>query len=152
MDSFLSKSTATSEPVSQADLIHQLEEKVARSQREIVTLSQMLLRSGVLGSGEKASQSTVLDDTTRQNMFKTMAMSLHLTRVPVIMRFGYFKRRHQRRLADALIRENLIDEAWYEKTYPQVVQSGLTPAIHFVVHGISAGHCPHPKFANEAML
>lgn len=138
-----------------SDYIAKLEAQVARSRDEIVTLSQLVMdvpRSPIHVLTERFSgQSGGLSQETLRAMFAVMAMSLHLTRVPLVMRFGFFKRRHQRRLAVALRHHNLIDPDWYAATYPEVEGSGEDPAIYFVTKGIEAGHAPHPQFVPESL-
>ncbi|MCB1433729.1 MAG: hypothetical protein KDK75_14965, partial [Alphaproteobacteria bacterium] len=39
-----------------------------------------------------------------------------------------------------------FDEDWYRTSYPDVVESDLAPAGHFLMHGRDRGHCPGPLF------
>lgn len=51
--------------------------------------------------------------------------------------------RAQEKLLDA---SGLVDAAWYLQTYPDVVQSGLTPVQHYVRLGAAMGRNPSPGF------
>lgn len=133
-----------------------MEAQLCQAQAEILTLSKALLQ--VPSAPDQPTQvdlkrptarSNALPRATVQAMFEVMALSLPLTRVPFVMRIGYFRRRHRRRLANALVQRGLIDTAWYLATYPEAAKSGLPPAIYFVSRGMAAGHVPHPMFASE---
>lgn len=43
----------------------------------------------------------------------------------------------------------LLDAAWYEATYPDVADSGLSAADHFMIHGWAEGRNPNPLFDTE---
>lgn len=131
--------------------IADLERRVERSQKEIVTLTKLVLKADSAPQivGIDATDGADIDDATRKSMFRIMAMSLHLTRVPFVMRLAYFQKRHQRRLVRALREAQLIDAEWYKETYPKVAESGEDPAFYFVRKGIAAGHVPHPRFMSE---
>lgn len=46
----------------------------------------------------------------------------------------------------------LFDAAWYLKTYPDVAESGMSPLVHYVLHGWREGRDPHPLFTNDWYL
>lgn len=136
--------------------IERLERQVQRSQQEIVTLSEMLLgyqtapeMVGDDASIEVSKQVASVDRATLDAMFNVMAMSKSLVRIPFVMRFGWFKRRHARRLANALRKHGLVNAAWYKREYPEVAASKMDPALYFATTGIDAGHVPHPMFKPE---
>ena len=135
-----------------------VEAENTRLRAEIIQLSEMYVavlkeaQSQDKQTGNPAEQQNSFDtaDNVRtamsKGMFSVMAMSLELTRVPLVMRLNFFKRRHARRLALALKRHNLIDTKWYVQKYPEVAASGQDPTMYFVTIGIKAGHAPHPLF------
>lgn len=137
----------------QTDRLAKMERQIERSQNEIVKLTQIVLETRAAPAVAQREvvhvHDTPLDEDTRRAIFDVIGMSLHLTRVPIVMRFKFFKRRHQRRLARALVHHDLLDEAFYTKSYPEVAQSGMTPGRYFAAIGIQAGHIPHPKFKPE---
>jgi len=45
-----------------------------------------------------------------------------------------------------LAASGLFDDAWYERTYPDVTQDGVDPLQHFVTHGAREGRNPNPHF------
>ena len=137
------------------DQLAKLESEVVRSRREIVTLTQIVLDARSAPSApavvyKDRVREIPLDDDTRRAMFEVMGMSVHLTRIPFLMRFEFMRKRHQRRLASALMARKLIAPKWYSETYPEVAKSGMEPALYFAAKGIEAGHVPHPKFRLEA--
>ncbi len=137
----------------QSDRLAKLESQIARSERELVKLTQIVLETraaSVVVQREIVDvRDTSIDEDTRRAISDVMGMILHLTRVPFVMRFGFFQRRHQRRLAMALVDCDLVDEKFYSETYPEVAESGMEPAVYFAAKGIEAGHIPHPKFKPE---
>lgn len=48
-----------------------------------------------------------------------------------------------------LLRGVPVDEAWYLKQYPDVIQSGMTAQEHFAVHGYFEGRLPSALTINE---
>jgi hypothetical protein len=47
---------------------------------------------------------------------------------------------------DLLMRSDLFDPAWYCTTYPDVGQTGVEPALHFLKYGTHWGRNPGPAF------
>src|SRR6185312_173473 len=45
-----------------------------------------------------------------------------------------------------LAHSGLFDAAWYQTRYPDVVEAGLDPTVHFVRHGVAEGRWPNPWF------
>jgi len=155
----------TTQQSTQEAYILGLEHQVRRMQREIVALSQIALevretpqdvgRDPIeeprpVNEAESDTDGKVcIDEAARIELFKIMAMSLQLTRVPIVMRFSYFRKRHQLRLVNALKGAGLIDVNWYKQTYPACTKSGVDPAFYFVTEGIASGHAPHPQFVTK---
>lgn len=52
----------------------------------------------------------------------------------------------------ALSPHPLFDAAYYLETYPDVAESGMSPLVHYVLHGWREGRDPHPLFANDWYL
>lgn len=44
---------------------------------------------------------------------------------------------------------SLFDGAWYLRTYPEVVSTGLSPALHYLRHGAADGMDPGPEFRTQ---
>lgn len=47
---------------------------------------------------------------------------------------------------------NLFDGGWYLRTYPKVLQSGVSPALHYVRAGSQKGLDPGPGFSTSAYM
>ena len=52
----------------------------------------------------------------------------------------------RRRLARQLVRSGLLDAEWYGATYPDVAESGLGAAEHYLEIGFCRGYRPNPFF------
>jgi hypothetical protein len=64
-----------------------------------------------------------------------------------------FRQRQVRRRALKLIRASgLFDEAWYLAENPDVAQSGIDPARHYLLHGWLEGRNPSPLFDGQEYL
>ncbi|OZI56395.1 glycosyltransferase family 2 protein [Bordetella genomosp. 4] len=69
-----------------------------------------------------------------------------------------FRRRNQKppseeSIACSLIRSSdLFDSAWYLDQYPDVMQAGFDPVLHYVRHGAKEGRRPGPWFDIERYL
>jgi hypothetical protein len=48
-----------------------------------------------------------------------------------------------------LLRGVPVDEEWYLKRYPDVIESGMTAQQHFAEHGYFEGRLPSPLSINE---
>ncbi|WP_241732806.1 hypothetical protein [Aeromicrobium phoceense] len=46
----------------------------------------------------------------------------------------------------------LFDGAWYLRAYPEVVTTGLSPALHYLRHGAAEGKDPGPDFSTRRYL
>lgn len=46
----------------------------------------------------------------------------------------------------------LFDSEFYLRTYPDVDESGMSPLVHYVLHGWREGRDPHPLFTNDWYL
>lgn len=46
----------------------------------------------------------------------------------------------------------LFDGAWYLQEYPEVVRTGLSPALHYLRHGAAERKDPGPSFDTRAYL
>ena len=54
-------------------------------------------------------------------------------------------RRYVRLRADPTAQPaTLFDQAWYVGAYPEAAASGLSPLVHYLVHGAAAAARPHP--------
>ena len=47
---------------------------------------------------------------------------------------------------------SLFDEAWYLKTYPDVLEAKMDAAIHYLKHGWAEGRNPGPQFDTKWYL
>lgn len=65
-------------------------------------------------------------------------------------------RRLRDRAGDGAVAEirasDLFDAAWYLETYPDVLDTDLTPEEHFLRHGAADGRDPGPSFSTVAYL
>jgi GT2 family glycosyltransferase len=57
-----------------------------------------------------------------------------------------YMRRSTRRTAREIHRSGLFDDQFYMRSYPQVVEAGRSPLMHFVISGARKGRQPHPLF------
>lgn len=55
-------------------------------------------------------------------------------------------------LRKALRSHPLFDAAWYLAQYPDVSRSGLTPLLHYALHGVREGRNPNPYFFSRWYL
>lgn len=46
----------------------------------------------------------------------------------------------------------LFDAEYYLRSHPDVAESGMSPLVHYVLHGWREGRDPHPLFANDWYL
>lgn len=90
-----------------------------------------------------------------------MVRTARLDRVPGIFDLGRtlwhavqrFRQRRVRRRALKLIRASgLFDAAWYLAENPDVAQSGIDPARHYLLHGWLEGRNPGPLFDGQEYL
>jgi hypothetical protein len=52
-----------------------------------------------------------------------------------------------------LVRESgLFDAAWYVRHYPETLGSGLSPVVHYLLHGAAEGRDPGPDFSTSRYL
>jgi hypothetical protein len=65
---------------------------------------------------------------------------------------NFAQRRQLRRDVRAVQRSRLFDPGWYRRTYPDVVQDGMDPALHYVIHGAAEGRDPGPGFDTRDYL
>lgn len=73
---------------------------------------------------------------------------------------GWVKRRLVRSVASQgeaaaakeLRKSGLFDGAWYLSTYPEVAETGLSPALHYLRHGAAEGKDPGPEFSTKHYL
>ena len=54
-----------------------------------------------------------------------------------------------RRIIRDLLRGVVVDEEWYLRHYPDVIQSGMTAQEHFAEHGYFEGRLPSELAINE---
>lgn len=59
---------------------------------------------------------------------------------------------HDRKLASEIARSELFDAKWYCETYPDVAQSGILPALHYVHFGGFEGRNPSAYFNSSDYL
>lgn len=50
-------------------------------------------------------------------------------------------------LEELIARTDLFDPMWYQRTYPDVVSSGLSPINHFLKFGLALARDPGPRFS-----
>lgn len=48
-----------------------------------------------------------------------------------------------------LRRSRLFDGVWYLSSYPEVAETGLSPALHYLRHGAAEGKDPGPEFSTK---
>jgi hypothetical protein len=61
-------------------------------------------------------------------------------------------RRREWRDAERLRASPLFNGRWYVRRHPEVVASGLSPAVHYLRHGAAAGFDPSPDFKTSRYL
>lgn len=54
--------------------------------------------------------------------------------------------------AKELRKSRLFDGAWYLSTYPEVAETGLSPALHYLRQGAGEGKDPGPEFSTKNYL
>ena len=54
--------------------------------------------------------------------------------------------------AQQLRDSSLFDGAWYLRTYPEVIATGLSPALHYLRLGAAQGKDPGPEFSTNHYL
>jgi O-antigen biosynthesis protein len=55
-------------------------------------------------------------------------------------------------LLDLLSRSEWFDQQWYFKRYPDIAETGMAAAFHFLHHGAAEGRLPGPRFDNAYYL
>jgi len=75
---------------------------------------------------------------------------IKIKRIPII---SVFHNRLQNRKILRLIRSSdLFNKDWYLSNYPDVAQSGINPAQHYLIHGGFEGRDPGPNFNSSWYL
>jgi hypothetical protein len=62
------------------------------------------------------------------------------------------EKKRMRRQCSQLEESGLFDAAWYVSTYPDVAESGIDPAEHYLRHGAKEGRNPGPRFNTQNYL
>jgi len=62
---------------------------------------------------------------------------------------GYFSKNHVKKERMLIKSSSLFDENWYKQKYPDVVQSGIDPASHYLIFGGFEGRDPGPNFSTN---
>jgi chromosome segregation ATPase len=65
---------------------------------------------------------------------------------------GAKEKKRLRRQCVQLEQSGLFDASWYASTYPDVVESGIDPAEHYLRHGAKEGRNPGPRFNTQNYL
>jgi hypothetical protein len=65
---------------------------------------------------------------------------------------GAKEKKRLRRQCAQLEQSGLFDAAWYTGTYPDVLESGMDPAEHYLRHGAKEGRNPGPRFNTQNYL
>ena len=65
---------------------------------------------------------------------------------------GLFPALSRAMTARKLVRSGLLDPDWYEATYPDVHETGLGPAVHYLEIGFARGYKPNPFFDTRFYL
>jgi hypothetical protein len=65
---------------------------------------------------------------------------------------GAKEKKRLRRQCTQLEQSGFFDAAWYASTYPDVVESGIDPAEHYLRHGAKEGRNPGPRFNTQNYL
>lgn len=55
-------------------------------------------------------------------------------------------RKRERRQINLLSSSGFFDEAWYLEKYPDVLEAGIDPVMHYLRYGAAEGRNPSPKF------
>jgi len=120
----------------------------------------------------RASQETLMEDLAREHLLRTQVerqgtrlaevVEEHLlappsgpgvwARVRRRVRRARLARAAEWRVADEVAGSSLFSSAWYIRRYPEVLTTGLPPALHFVRHGAPAGKDPSSRFSTKAYL
>lgn len=88
----------------------------------------------------------------RLGLFRPISWILAATR-SLWLEVQRFRQRCARKRAQALIqRSELFDAAWYLAQNPDVAQSGIDPARHYLLHGWLEGRNPSPLFDGREYL
>lgn len=129
----------------------ELEESLQASRRELAAVRE---RFEVL-----AEQSAAADRATAQALEISRALDAHLTRTETVAEGpkGWIKRRVLPNVAtpeeaadlSELRASSLFDGPWYLRTYPEVVATGMSPALHYLRLGAAEGKDPGPDFSTK---
>ena len=65
---------------------------------------------------------------------------------------NWYRQRVLKRHAAQIAASGFFDESWYERSYPDVKNSGFKPALHFLKFGALEGRNPGPNFNTRAYL
>lgn len=65
---------------------------------------------------------------------------------------NWYRQRVLKRHAAQIAASGFFDESWYERSYPDVKNSGFKPALHFLKIGALEGRNPGPNFNTRAYL
>ena len=140
-------STRESDAVELEGTLHQCRQELAAAREQLERLAEQAARA---------------DRATAQAEAIAAALDARLTaeEVPATGPKGWLKRKVKpnaatpQELADAReLRESpLFDGVWYLRTYPEVVETGLSPALHYLRHGVTEQYDPGPEFSTKGYL
>jgi len=132
----------------------ELEESLQRCRQELAAAREQLEQLA-----ERAAQADRADSQAHR-IAAALDARLTAEEVPATGPKGWLKRKvvpnaaTPQELADAaeLRASSLFDGAWYLRTYPEVVATGLSPALHYLRHGVAEQRDPGPEFSTKHYL
>jgi hypothetical protein len=119
-----------------------LQHSVNERFRELAHLTQMLLHRDVALEDARAAAQKMKQSFS----WKVSAPVRWLGRA---LGGGSSVRRRLAKQKALLEQSGLFDAAWYRSTYPDVVELGEDPAVHYLRHGAREGRNPGPKFDTQ---
>lgn len=129
----------------------ELEESLQATRRELAAARERL--------ETLAEESAAADRATAQALEMSRALDAHLTKTETVAEGpkAWLKRRVLPNAATpeesadlAELRASaLFDGPWYLRTYPEVIATGMSPALHYLRHGAAEGKDPGPEFSTK---
>lgn len=137
-------------------------EKFARDKHdEIETIRKMLRRSQDEMQRQAALIKTLMSE---RSQLRAQLGALRTSWIQWLLfpaRWGYLaarglanrlKGRRAHRAVEVVEQSELFDATWYAKQYPDVIQSGASPAEHYARFGGFEGRDPGPRFSSAGYL
>ncbi|WP_230081299.1 hypothetical protein [Aeromicrobium senzhongii] len=131
-----------------------LDESLRQCRRELATVREQY--------EAQAEKIAATEHAENQAVAISRALDKHLTRAESVATGpkGWLKRRvlpnaaTPQELADAreLRASSLFDGPWYLRTYPEIISTGLSPALHYLRFGVAEGRDPGPEFSTKNYL